>query len=131
MDDNIKKISVYRYSKIFTMIGILLAIAFFFYYIWNTNTLLAEVHNSVKQTGMIASSAGFILNKKDIVKISVKSSIDDGDALITLQNENHEILYTFNTNCLQKESFSLESGTYNIRIDGDKFKGKFDIVVRK
>ena len=99
--------------------------------IWNTSTLLAEVHKSVKQTGMIASESGFTLNNKDEVKIYVKSSIKEGNAVITLHNENGEILYTFNTGCSQKETFSLEAGNYEIRIDSEKMKGNFDIVVRK
>lgn len=118
-----KKISIY--------IGILLVLVIISYYIWNTSTILAEVHQSVNPTGMIASESGFILDEKDEVKISVKSSVNDGNALITLQNENGEILYTFNTDCSQNETFSLDAGNYKIRIDSDKFKGKFDIVVRK
>lgn len=112
-------------------IGFLLAVVVLFYSIWNESSLLAEIHKNVKQTGMIASSGGFILNEKDDVKISVKSLVYEGDVLITLQNENEEILYTFETNSGQKETFSLEAGTYNIRIDSEKFKGSFDIVVRK
>lgn len=112
-------------------IGFLLAAVVLIYSIWNESSLLAEMHKNVKQTGMIASSGGFILNEKDDVKISVKSSVYEGDVLITLQNENEEILYTFETNSAQKETFSLEAGTYNIRIDSDKFKGNFDIVIRK
>ena len=112
-------------------IGFLLAVVVLFYSIWNESSLLAEIHKNVKQTGMIASSGGFILNEKDDVKISVKSSVYEGDVLITLQNENEDIIYTFETNSGQKETFSLGAGTYNIRIDSEKFKGSFDIVVRK
>ena len=101
------------------------------YNVWNTSTILAEIHQSVKPTGMIASESGFILDEKDKVKISVKSSVNEGNAIITLQNENGEILYTFNTDCSQKETFSLEAGNYKIRVGSDIFKGKFDIVVRK
>jgi len=120
-----------RKKKISIYIVILLVIVIFLYYIWNTSTLLAEVHKSVKQTGMIASESGFTLNNKDEVKIYVKSSIKEGNAVITLHNENGEILYTFNTGCSQKETFSLEAGNYEIRIDSEKMKGNFDIVVRK
>lgn len=112
-------------------IGFLLAVLVLFYSIWNESTLLAEIHKNVKQTGMIASSGGFTLNEKYDVEISVKSSVYEGDVLITLQNENEEILYTFETNSAQKETFSLEAGTYTIRIDSEKFKGNFDIVIRK
>lgn len=118
-------------KKISISIGILLIMGIILYYLWNTSTILAEVHKNVKQTGMLASEVEFILNNKDEVKISVKSSVKEGNALVTLQNKNGEILYTFNTNCTQKETFSLESGVYKIRIDSEKFKGKFDIVVRK
>lgn len=101
------------------------------YYKWNKSTLISEVHKEVKQTGMVASSGGFTLHEKGQVKISVRSSIYEGDALITLQNENGDILYTFDTDCSQKETFSLEAGSYIFRVDSNKFKGKFDIVVRK
>lgn len=118
-------------SKIFIGILILLAAgAMLFYNVWNDRTLLAEIHKNVKQTGMIASSSGFTLSEEDEVEISVKSTVYDGNALITLQNENHEILYTFDANSSQKEILSLDAGTYNIRIDSEKFKGNFDIVVR-
>lgn len=121
-----------RKIKIFICAGIFLAVAAIFsYYLYNTSTLLAEVHKNIKETGMIASSLGFSLGEKDAVKISVKSSVDEGSALITLQNENGEILHTFDTNYSQKETISLEAGNYDIRIDSDKFNGKFDIVVRK
>lgn len=118
-------------TKIFICIGFLLAVVVLIYSIWNESTLIGEIHKNVTQTGMIASSGGFTLNEKDDVKISVKSSVYEGNVLITLQNENEEILYTFETNSAQKETFSLEAGTYNIRIDSDKFKGNFDIVIRK
>ncbi len=74
-----------RKKKIGMYIGVLLAIVIIIFYVWNTSTLLAEMHKSVKQTGMIASKVGFILDDKDEVKISVKSSVTEGNALITLQ----------------------------------------------
>ncbi|BCJ95819.1 hypothetical protein acsn021_33880 [Anaerocolumna cellulosilytica] len=120
-----------RKKKIGIYIGILLVLSSISYYIWNTSTLLAEIHKNVKQTEVIARESGFKLNYQDEVKVFVKSSIKEGSALITLQSENGETLYTFKTDCSQKETFSLEAGNYKIRIDGENSKGKFDIVVRK
>lgn len=121
-----------RKTKVFIMcagILLLLVVGIIFYY--SKSTIISEVHRTVKQTGMLANSGGFTLNEKDEVKISVRSSIKEGDALITLLNENGDVLYTFDTNCSQKESFSLEAGHYTFRVDSDKFRGKYDIVVRK
>lgn len=98
---------------------------------YSKSTIISEVHRTVKQTEMLASSSGFILNEKDEIRISVRTSIKEGDALITLLNENGDVLYTFDTDCLHKETFSLEAGEYTFRVDSDKFRGRYDIVVRK
>jgi len=66
-----------------------------------------------------------------IVTRSVKSVVKEGDAVITLQNNEGEILHTFHTDCSEKESFTLEPGKYGIHLDSDLFRGRYDFVVRK
>ncbi|MGF7145929.1 hypothetical protein HNQ56_004377 [Anaerotaenia torta] len=119
-----------RKIKLVSIIGVLIAGALF-YYIWSASAVLAEMHRDVKKTEMVASSIGFGLDEKEEITIHVKSSIYEGDALITLQNENNEVLYTFDTDCSQKETFSIEAGSYKLRVDSDQVRGKFDIVVRR
>lgn len=118
-------------KKISIGIVVLLILGVAFYFKWNSDQVLVECHKNLKEAGMLASSCGFTLDEKTEVEIRVKAALSEGTVAITLQNEQGEILYTFTSDGKQNETVSLEAGSYDIRIDSDRCKGKFDVVVRK
>lgn len=99
-------------------------------YVWYKNSYKAELHKHMKQEGMLATSLGFSLDKKDEVVIRVKSKIKSGDAVITLQNSEGEVLYQFKTDCKEKKVITLEAGSYELHLDSEACQGDFDLTIR-